>query len=128
MYRTILLSLTAFNKTAHQVNFLLTQHWRLYLSDKFCYAAIKATERQTEETEELSEGLFDPEESKVMKREVSYKDVTYYKCNDHNKHNEQWSTMMNWLTYLKRNNSNESNEKQWLLFLMMSSDTDNVLA
>ena len=132
-YRIILPLLTIFNKATHQANFLLPQHWRSYPGCKFCYAAIKATERQTEETEELSEGLFDPEESGVMEREVGCKDIMYHErndhneCNDHDKCNEQWSTMTNWLTYLERNDSNESNKKWQLLSLMMSSDADDVL-
>ena len=66
----------------------------MYPDCEFCYAVIKATERQTEETEELSEGLFDSEESGAIEREIDCKDVTYYEhndydeCNDHNKCNE----------------------------------------
>ena len=62
---------------------------------KFHYTAIKATERQTEETEELLKGLFDPEESRAIEREMNCKGVIYHKCNNydecnnHNKHNEQ---------------------------------------
>ena len=55
---------------------------------KFCYAAIKATERRVEETEELSGGLFDPEESGAMKRGMSYKGIMYHKHNDYNEHND----------------------------------------
>ena len=129
-YRIILPPLTTFNKAAHQANFLLPWHWRLYPSHKFCYAAIKATERWTEETEELSEGLFDPEESRVMRREMNYKDVIYHKCNDHDECNnhdkcdKQWLMMMNWLMY---NKCNESNKKWWLISLIMSSDAEDVL-
>ena len=126
-YRTILPPLTAFNKAAHQANFLLPWHWRLYLDCEFRYAVIKATERQVKETEELLGGSFDPEESRIMKREIGCKVVMYHKCNDHNKCNEQWSMIMNWLMYLERNDSNESNEKQWSLLLMTSSDADDVL-
>ena len=60
----------------------------MYPGSEFCYAVIKATERQTEETEELSGDLFDSEESRAMKREVDCKDVIYHKCNDHNEHND----------------------------------------
>ena len=89
MYRIILPPLTAFNKATHQANFLLPQHWRLYPGYEFHYAAIKATERQTEETEELSGGSFNPEESRVIKREIDCKDITYHECNNHNKCDEQ---------------------------------------
>ena len=105
----------------------------MYLSFEFYYAAIKTTERQTEKIEELLGDLFDPEESKVMKREMSCKDIIYHECNDHDecnnydKYDEQWSMIMNWLMYLKHNDSNKSNEKWWLLPLMMSSDADDVL-
>ena len=61
---------------------------------KFCYASIKATERQAEETEELSESPFDPEESGAMRREVDCKVVMYNKHND-DKHNELQPTTMN---------------------------------
>ena len=65
------------------------------MSGEFCYAAIKVTERQTEETEELLRGSFDPEESRAIEREVDCKDIIYHKCNnydernDHDKCNEQ---------------------------------------
>ena len=97
------------------------------MGSKFYYAAIKTTERQTEETEELLRGSFDPEESGTIEREVGCKDIMYYKCNDHNKYNEQWSMIMNWLTYLECNDSNKSNKKQQLLSSIMSSDADDVL-
>ena len=126
-YRIILPPLITFNKASFQANFLLPWHWRSYLSVEFCYAAIKTTERQTEETEELLRSLFNPEESRVMKREIGCKDIMYQECNDHNKCDEQWLIMMNWLMYLKHNDSNKSNKKQWLLSLMMSSDADNIL-
>ena len=127
-YRIILPPLTAFIKAAYQANFLLPWHWRSYPGHEFCYAAIKTTERWAEETEELLRGPFNPEESGAMKREIGCKDVMYHKCNDYDKHNEQWLMTTNWLMYLKHNNSNESNEKQQLLPPIMSSDADNVLA
>ena len=74
---------------------------------EFCYAAIEATERQTEDTEEFMRGLFDPEESRAIRREVDYKSIMYNKYND-DEHNEQWLTIINWLMYLKRNESNEN--------------------
>ena len=74
---------------------------------KFRYAAIKATERRAEETEELSRVSFNPEESRAIKREVNCKDVMYHKHNDHN----------------ERNNHNKCNE----LSLMTSSDAEDVL-
>ena len=55
---------------------------------EFCYAAIEATERQTEDTEEFMRGLFDPEESRAIRREVDYKSIMYNKYND-DEHNEQ---------------------------------------
>ena len=54
---------------------------------KFCYAAIKATERWTEETEELSEGSFNSEENRAMKREMNCKDIIYHECNNYDEHN-----------------------------------------
>ena len=59
----------------------------MYLGIEFCYAAIKVTERQTEETKELSEGLFDPEESGIMERKIDCKVVIYNECKEDNKCN-----------------------------------------
>ena len=55
---------------------------------EFCYASIKATERQTEKTEEFSEDLFDPEESKTVERKMDCKVIIYNKHNEHNEYNE----------------------------------------
>ena len=68
----------------------------MYPSGKFHYAAIKATERQTEETEELSEDSFNPEESRVMRRKIDCKVITYAECKEDDKYND--------------NECNESNE------------------
>ena len=95
------------------MNSLLSQHWRLYSGDKFHYAAIKTTERQTEETKELSEDSFDPEESKAMKRKMDCKVITYNEHKEDDKCND--------------NEHNESNENQWLILLMMSSDAEDIL-
>ena len=103
MYRIILPHLTAFNKAAHQANFLLPQHWRSYLGPEFHYAAIKATERQAEETEELSEGLFNPEESRAVERKMDYKVIMYNERNEYNEYNKDDKHNDN-----ERNKSNEN--------------------
>ena len=60
----------------------------MYLGFKFRYAVIKITEKWTEETEELSESLFDSGESEIMKREIDCKGVTYHECNDYDERND----------------------------------------
>ena len=59
----------------------------MYLNDEFCYAAIKVTERQTEETEELLRDLFDSEESKAIKRKIDCKVIMYNECKEDDKCN-----------------------------------------
>ena len=60
----------------------------MYPGDEFRYAAIKATERQAEEIEELLRGLFDPEESGAVKRKIDCKVIMYDECNERNEYNE----------------------------------------
>ena len=60
----------------------------MYSDDKFCYTAIKVIERQTEGTKEFLKGLFDPEESKIIKRKIGCKVIMYNKYNEHNKYNK----------------------------------------
>ena len=80
---------------------------------EFHYAAIKATERQTEKTEELLKDSFDSEESRAMERKMGCKVVMYAEYKENDKYND--------------NERNESNENQWLISLMMSSDAEDVL-
>ena len=69
----------------------------MYLGFKFCYAAIKATERWAEETEELSENSFNSEESGVMRRKIGCKVIMYAECKEDDKCNDD-----------ERNESNEN--------------------
>ena len=119
VYKIILPPLTTFNKAAYQANFLLPQHWRLYPDSKFHYTVIKATERQTEEIEELSESSFNSEESRAVERKIDCKVITYNKYNKRNEHNKNDKH--------NDNEYNESNKNQWLMSLMINSDTEDTL-
>ena len=85
----------------------------MYLDQKFCYAAIKVTERQTKKTEELLGSLFNPKESGAIERKIDCKVITYAKCKEDDKHND--------------NERNESNKNQQLISLIMSSDAEDIL-
>ena len=99
--------LIIFNKAAHQINFLLSQHLKIIseLSEIY-YASIKTAERWAEKTRELSESLFDPKEIKTVRREVNCKVIMYKECNN-DEYNEQWLITTNWLIYHEHNESNE---------------------